>query len=150
MILTPGLVQTRDAATIHFFGTRIRILVPGAETGCAFCVLEVRSPAGNATPLHVHHRETETLHLLEGAITAIVDGRPVEALAGDTVVLPPNVPHRLTTGRRDTRTLLFCTPAGFDDFVRTVGTETQVAADPVAMARAIAVAAEFGIDVATG
>lgn len=149
-MLTPGLAHARDAAAIHFFGTRIRILVPGAETSGAFCVMEGRSPAGNATPRHFHRRETETLHLPEGAITAVVDWRPVEALAGDTVVLPPNVPHQLITGRRDTRTLLFCTPAGFDEFVRAVGTETPVAADPVAMARVIAVAAEFGINIQTG
>ncbi|MEA2789238.1 MAG: hypothetical protein QOG73_1644 [Acetobacteraceae bacterium] len=152
---TPGLIHTRDAATIYFFGTRIRILVSGAQTGGAFCVLEVRSPAGNATPPHVHHRETETLHLLEGGITAVVDGRPVDAVVGDTLVLPPNVPHQLITGRRDTRSLLFCNPAGFDDFVRAVGTDTPAAPhpegpDPAVMARVIAMAAEFGIDIQTG
>jgi hypothetical protein len=57
---TQAFVHTRDAEVIHFFGTRMRILVSGAQSGSAFCLIEVRTPAGNMTPRHVHHRETET------------------------------------------------------------------------------------------
>jgi len=146
---TQAFVHTRDAEMIHFFGTRMRILVSGAQTGGAFCLIEVRSPAGNMTPPHVHHRETETIHLLEGGMTCVLDGKPITVAVGETVVLPPEVPHQLKTGEQDTRTLLLCTPAGFDDFVRTLGTSTPVKPDPEAMAHAVAVAASFGIEIFT-
>src|SRR3954454_21985326 len=144
---TQAFVHTRDAEVIHFFGTHMRILVSGAQTGGAFCLIEVRTPAGNMTPRHVHHRETETMHVLEGGLTAVLDGKPITLAVGDTVVLPPDVPHQLRIGEQDTRTMLFCTPAGFDDFVRAVGTAAPVKPDPEASARAVAVAATFGIEI---
>jgi quercetin dioxygenase-like cupin family protein len=145
-----AFVHTQDAETIHFFGTRMRILVSGEQTQGAFCLLEVRSPAGNATPPHVHHRETETIHLLEGKITCVLDGKPVAVTTGETVVLPPDVPHQLINGDQDVRSLLMCTPAGFDGFVRAAGTATPVAPTPEGTARAVAVAATFGIEIFTG
>jgi quercetin dioxygenase-like cupin family protein len=145
-----AFVHTQDAETIHFFGTRMRILVSGDQTQGAFCLLEVRSPAGHATPPHVHHRETETIHLLEGEITCVLHGKPVAVAAGETVVLPPDVPHQLITGDQGTRSLLVCTPAGFDGFVGAVGTATPVPPSPEGAARAVTVAATFGIEIFTG
>jgi quercetin dioxygenase-like cupin family protein len=132
--------------TIYFFGTRMRILMSGAQTGGGFCLIEVRSPAGNVVPPHLHRRETETIHVLEGGLTCSTEGKRVSVAAGETVLLPIGVPHTLITGATDTRTMLLCTPAGFDDFVRAVGTDSPVAATADARAHAMEQAARFGIE----
>jgi quercetin dioxygenase-like cupin family protein len=135
--------------TIHFFGTRMRILMSGKQTGGSFCLIEVRSPAGNIVPPHLHRRETETIHVLEGGLTCVTEGRRIEVAAGDTVSLPIGVPHSLVTGATDTRTMLLCTPAGFDDFVRAAGTASPVVPTAAGRAHAIEQAARFGIEFVT-
>lgn len=144
---TSGFVHTRDAPMIHFFGVRMSILVSGAQTNGAFCLLEVHSPAGHRTPRHVHRRESETIHLLEGGMTAILDGKPIKVLPGDTTVLPPDIPHQLVSGPQGARSLLFCTPSGFDAFVRAVGTDTPQAPDPARQTDIVTTAAGFGIEI---
>jgi quercetin dioxygenase-like cupin family protein len=144
-------VHTSDVETIYFFGTRMRILMSGAQTGGAFCLIEVRSSAGAVVPPHVHRRETETIHVLEGVMTCATEGKHIAVGPGETVLLPKDVPHSLITGETDTRTLLYCSPAGFDDFVRALGTTgAPVAPGPDDAAHAVEVAARFGIEFVAG
>jgi quercetin dioxygenase-like cupin family protein len=101
-----------------FGGSRARVLVPGASTGNAWCLLEIFSPAGRATPLHRHEREDETLVVLEGALDVTVDGRHHRLLPGESIVLPRGTAHTFRNPTADTaRYLVICTPAGFDGFV---------------------------------
>lgn len=101
-----------------FAGTRMRLLMSGKDTGGAFCMMEMFGPPGKSTPLHMHEREEETLTVLEGVMHLTVGDKQVSVRAGETALLPRNVPHRLTNnGDAPARYLLVCTPAGFDDFV---------------------------------
>jgi quercetin dioxygenase-like cupin family protein len=143
-------VHNAQPATIYFFGTRMRILMSGAQTGGNFCLIEVRSPAGNVVPPHLHRREVETIHVLEGGITCVTQGKRIAVAPGETVLLPIDVPHSLVTGEQDTRSMLLCTPAGFDAFVRAVGTDTPVAPSEAARAQAMETAARFGIEFVDG
>jgi len=140
------VVHSSRPDTIYFFGTRMRILSSGAQTGGSFCLIEVRSPAGNVVPPHLHRRETETIHVLEGGLTCVTEGSRIAVAAGDTISLPMGVPHSLITGETDTRTMLVCTPAGFDEFVRAVGTGAPVPPSEASRAHAVEVAARFGIE----
>jgi quercetin dioxygenase-like cupin family protein len=149
MLMVERAIHTDLPDTIYFFGTRMRILMSGEQTGGSFCLIEVRSPAGNVVPPHLHRRETETIHVLEGGLTCVTEGRRIAVTAGETVLLPMGVPHSLITGEVDTRTMLVCTPAGFDAFVRAVGTDAPVAPTPAGRAHAIEEAARFGIEFVT-
>jgi quercetin dioxygenase-like cupin family protein len=147
--MTERVIHVNAPDTIYFFGTRMRILMSGEQTGGSFCLIEVRSPAGNVVPPHLHRRETETIHILEGGLSCVTEGRHIAVAVGETVLLPTGVPHSLVTGETDTRTMLLCTPAGFDDFVRAVGTDAPVAPTPAGRAHAMAQAARFGIEFVT-
>jgi quercetin dioxygenase-like cupin family protein len=102
----------------NFAGTRVRLLMSGRDTNSAFCMMEMFSPPGKSTPLHLHEREDETVTVLEGVVNLIVGDRVVQLRAGETALLPRHIAHRISTSS-DTaaRYLVVCAPAGFDDFV---------------------------------
>lgn len=50
-------------------------------------------PYGDAPPLHVHHREDEVFHILEGEMRFRVGDRERVAHAGETIFAPKGVPH---------------------------------------------------------
>jgi NADPH2:quinone reductase len=101
-----------------FTGSRVRTLLSGKETDGAYCMLEFRGPPGRSTPLHMHERETEAVHLLDGQLDITMGGTTVHLQPGDTLLLPRDVPHQLTTcGNHDARYIVVCTPAGFEDFI---------------------------------
>lgn len=143
-------IHTGDVETIHFFGTRMRILMSGEQTDGQFCLIEVRSSAGHTVPPHIHRRETETIHVLSGSLTCLTEGKAIAVSAGETALLPMNVPHSLMTGDAETCALLFCTPAGFDAFVRAVGSDTPVVPTPAVRMQVAEVAAQFGIEFVSG
>ncbi len=132
-------VINQDPAEFNLAGARVRLLMSGKQTAGVFCMMEVIGPPGRSTPMHVHDREEETIHVLEGVVDATIDGRLVRLQAGDTALLPRHIPHRLgNSGTSDYRFVLVCTPAGFDEFV-------QSCADPVEGAVALAPPSEEAI-----
>jgi mannose-6-phosphate isomerase-like protein (cupin superfamily) len=42
---------------------------------------------------HIHPRQTETFHVTEGRMRAVVEGREMEIGAGETLVVPPGQVH---------------------------------------------------------
>jgi quercetin dioxygenase-like cupin family protein len=104
--------------TALFTGSRVRELIAGRETDGQFCMLEFTSPAGRGTPLHMHERETESVHLLSGELIVTVGEETFRLGPGDSIVLKPHQAHRLVTGdNEDARYIVVCAPAGFEDFV---------------------------------
>ena len=69
--------------------------------------------AGDEPPIHTHTREDETVHVLEGAITAIVGDQQFEVEAGSYAALPNNVPHGFVVRGEESRLLQ---PAGAEYF----------------------------------
>lgn len=140
----------------NFAGTRIRLLMSGKETAGVFCLMEIFGPPGRATPLHVHDREEETITVLEGILDVTIDGRLVHVHAGETALLPRNVPHRLANNTElPSRYMLVCTPAGFDDFVDAcadaqAGPVTPTPPQPQDIERMREAAPRFGITLLPG
>jgi len=98
-------------------GDQVRFLITGAETGGAFFMAEVLVPPGGGPPLHVHQREEESFHLLEGTLTIQAGGKTLTASSGDFVYLPRGVAHSFrNTGNVDAKFLVVVTPAGLENF----------------------------------
>ena len=72
---------------------RISVKLTGAETGGAFAQVESVDPQGSGPPLHVHHNEEETFHVLDGELSVFVDGEELRLSAGDYVLVPRGVAH---------------------------------------------------------
>jgi quercetin dioxygenase-like cupin family protein len=52
--------------------------------------------AGSKMPAHRHPQE-QIVHILEGRMKLIVDGRPHELSTGDSFYLPGDIPHAVET-----------------------------------------------------
>jgi quercetin dioxygenase-like cupin family protein len=130
---------------IWFLRNRVHFHISATQTGGAFALLESTGPAGDHTPLHVHHADDEGFYVLEGELTLWVGDDKHVLRAGESILAPHGVPHTVRVDR-DGRWLVTSTPAGFEAFVRAVGsTEPQAALpSPDELAR---VAAEHGIEI---
>jgi quercetin dioxygenase-like cupin family protein/catechol 2,3-dioxygenase-like lactoylglutathione lyase family enzyme len=96
---------------------QVTFLITGEETGGAFFMAEVSVPPGGGPGPHVHHREEETFHLLQGTLTIQAGGRTLNASPGDLVHLPRGIVHSFkNTGNVDAKFLVVVTPAGLEKF----------------------------------
>jgi quercetin dioxygenase-like cupin family protein len=136
-----------------FFGGAVtRILIAGDKTGHAFSLLQVTSPPERSTPIHRHDREAETIYVLDGELRIDFAHGSRTVKAGETIVLQRGEPHRIVNASQTpARSLVFCTPAGFEDFVREVGDpaapndEIAPPATPAIGQRMVAAAPRHGI-----
>ena len=97
-------------------GSSAELKLAGEQSGGDWAVVEWRVRAGDEPPVHSHTREDETVYVLDGAITAYVDGESIEVEAGSYAALPKNVPHGLTVHGEEARLLITLEPAGAEYF----------------------------------
>lgn len=105
---------------LWFIDGLARIHVAGEGTDGRLAIVENLARHGDMPPLHVHHREDEVFHMLEGRMTLHLPGETIELEAGSTLLAPKGVPHTYRVETETARWLVVCQPAGFDSFVRAV------------------------------
>ncbi|MFB6173550.1 MAG: cupin domain-containing protein [Halobacteriales archaeon] len=148
----PAVGRREDAPTYRFLDNLAYVLVSGDETDGRRAVVEMHQPAGHMTPMHVHEGTDETLHVLEGGITAHMEDTTRQVTAGGTVVLPRGRPHALVADEPSV-VLVSNSPAGFDEFVAAAGEPTDDETVPTpppseeAIERVRDVAPEHGIEI---
>ena len=147
-----SVLMHRDE-TISFAGTLVDILVAGEDSKGEFSLLRITNPPGVWTPLHRHLHEEESIYVLAGQIAVETRGETFLLSAGEIAILPRGEAHRLgNAGPQDAQALVFCTPAGFERFVREAGqatatiSETVQAPDSEALARLASLSSRFGIE----
>jgi quercetin dioxygenase-like cupin family protein len=129
---------------LWFLRNRVHIHISGLQTDGAFALLESTGPAGDHTPLHVHHLDDESFYVLDGQLTLWAGDEKHVLRAGDSVFAPRGIPHTLRVDS-DARWLVTSTPAGFEAFVRSVGTpDPGPLPSPDELAR---IAAQHGIEI---
>ena len=128
------------------------LCLSGADTGGAYCLLEASLAPGEDVPRHVHTREDETYYVLSGELEAAVGGEIFVLGAGDCLMAPRDIPHRLRNpGNVENHYLLMFSPPGFDEFLRVTAVPAPENADaptepfPVAARNVREVAADYGI-----
>jgi quercetin dioxygenase-like cupin family protein len=131
---------------LWFLRERVRIHISGLQTDGAFALLEATGPAGDHTPLHVHHLDDEGFYVLEGELHLWVGDEMHVLRAGESMLAPRGIPHTVRVGDSDARWLITSAPAGFEAFVRSVGTKAPSTALPAPdeLARS---AAQHGIEI---
>lgn len=68
-------------------------------------------PPGTFVPPHVHPTQDEYVYMLEGQLDAMLDGKEVQANAGDMLRLPLGIPHGLfNNGTRTVKCLFWVSP----------------------------------------
>ncbi|MGI3903142.1 MAG: cupin domain-containing protein [Janthinobacterium lividum] len=142
----------RQAETIAFAGTTVDVLVTGDETRRQFSLLRITNPPGVWTPPHRHLHEEETIYVLSGELQVERAGEARSLSAGDFEVLPRGQAHRLgNAGSEVVEAQVFCTPSGFEQFVREAGEVIQAsvpvrAPDAAALERLGSLSSRFGIE----
>jgi quercetin dioxygenase-like cupin family protein len=102
-------------------GTVFDLVLDGAQTGGSVALLDQTGRHGDTTPLHIHHNEAEIFYVLAGEVVAWAGDDVYPLAAGGAVYLPPGQVHAFGIRSEQARLLSVTSPAGFANFVRSVG-----------------------------
>ena len=105
------IVRLDDAPIFELSGVRIRGFASPARGATETMTYRVELAGGQRVPDHTHDHE-EVFHVLEGEVTASLDGEDARVGVGDTVVIPTGVRHTSFTDDASTATLLSIMPSG--------------------------------------
>jgi quercetin dioxygenase-like cupin family protein len=121
MSLHPCASHCENVPTLDVLGAVTRILLDGKQTRGALALVEIISGPGGSVPPHVHQREEETFHVLEGEIELWCGGHTTRLRAGDSYFAPRGVPHSpRVVSEGPARLLVAITPAGFERAFRDI------------------------------
>jgi quercetin dioxygenase-like cupin family protein len=128
------------------------VCLSGADTGGAYCLLEVGLAPGMGVPRHTHTREDEAYYVLSGELEVTVGDEAFILRAGDTLIAPRDIPHQLrNSGKVENHYLLVFSPSGFEEFLKATAVpapDNAVApTEPpaVAVQNVLKLAADYGI-----
>jgi quercetin dioxygenase-like cupin family protein len=113
-----AVAHATSAEPLWFLDGLVYVHLDGGKTGGAFALAERRARRGDMPPLHVHHHDDETFHLLDGELTLHVGKQTIALTAGQTALAPRGVPHTYRVESQTARWLLINSPAGFERFLR--------------------------------
>jgi mannose-6-phosphate isomerase-like protein (cupin superfamily) len=107
-----------DGERLDFGEGTLLVKVSAAESGGAFTIWEELPPLLD-TPLHVHEREDELFHILEGEHVFQCGEEEFNLGPGGLIFLPRGVPHaHQRVIPRVGRFLVLTSPGGFEGFFR--------------------------------
>jgi mannose-6-phosphate isomerase-like protein (cupin superfamily) len=148
-ILAPSEGELIDVA-----GGRYRFLATRKSTDGTYALWEATVPPGAGAPPHLHTREEEGFHVIEGEVTIHVDGRTVTATPGSFVNMPVGSTHWFhNDSDRIAKLIILTAPGGLEEFFRRLGTRVKDTGTPIPpideeqKVRMLAVAPEFGLEI---
>lgn len=104
-------LNIQDAQVLHVLGMAHSIVVSADDSESSYEYLFLQGSPGLGVPPHVHQREDETFHVLEGSVRFVLEGKEFEAKAGDVVHLPRGTHHGFTiAGDSDAKMSLVIVP----------------------------------------
>ena len=110
--------QTRSKR--YYFDVGIgSVCLSGADTGGAYCLLDIGLAPGMTVPRHMHTREDEAYYVLSGELEVVVGDEVFILRAGDTLMAPRDIPHQLrNSGDVENHYLIMFSPSGFEGFLK--------------------------------
>jgi quercetin dioxygenase-like cupin family protein len=144
-VLEPFIQSREEAGDAWFFGGQTWIRAASETTRGQFGLIEQICNPGLNSPYHVHHNEDEEFYIIEGQLRFVSGDRSWVAGPGTFAFLPRDVPHGFeVVGDEPARFLLMVTPGGFEQFVADL---SEPAPAPPDMAKVMAAAAQYGLDI---
>jgi quercetin dioxygenase-like cupin family protein len=114
-----ALIARRQHAVRHavFEKEYFTPLISSADVGGCYAVWLHEALPGASPPMHVHHREDEVFHVLEGHLLVQCGDVVNDLHAGDTAVLPKGIPHTwLAVGPATAKLIVTVCPGGVEAF----------------------------------
>src|SRR5512140_1217139 len=100
--------------------------VTGEDTGGAFDYFIVEVAPKGGPPLHVHHKQEETIHVLKGRFKIRIGDSIYYCQEGGFAYLPSNVPHAfLNLTDEPAEIIVVYTPGGGHKFYEELGPLTR-------------------------
>jgi quercetin dioxygenase-like cupin family protein len=100
--------------------------VTGEETGGAFDYFVVEVAPHGGPPLHIHHSQGETIHVVEGRFKVRVGDEEAILEKGGFAFMPAGLPHAfLNLTDEDAEVIMVFTPGGGDQFFAELGPLTR-------------------------
>lgn len=119
--MNPIRINPNEGRQLTLLGIPSTIRLHGRDTNGAVSFIELRDQPGGGAPMHVHGREDETFHVLEGEYEFTCGGETFLAGPGTTVFGPRGIPHGYRyLGETPGRILLIATPAGIEEWFEEV------------------------------
>ena len=108
----------------------INVILRSEQSGGQIAVMDNVVSAGfPGPPLH-HHDFDETFYVLEGELTFQLRDELFTRKRGELAFAPRNVPHTFANlSGADARTLIVCTPAGFERYFDRIAAQ-EAGVDP--------------------
>jgi quercetin dioxygenase-like cupin family protein len=94
--------------------------VPSHATDGQLAVFRATLTQGFSPPRHIHTREDEVFHVLEGGLSFEIDGRRLSAGPGTSVYVPRGVPHSFLVESPVASMLGIMVPGAFEHLFRTL------------------------------
>ena len=151
--VNPIALKQGEGEALWFFGALAIVKASSETTAGRVTVIEHLAPQGGGPPVHVHHREDEWFHIIEGELTFWIGGKIIKASTGSFVYGPRDIPHTFVVTSSQARSLVVTEPAGFEKFMRALGEPAAAHTIPPAglplpgRDRIMAAAAEFGLEI---
>lgn len=141
--LPARVVRADEGKKVNVLGDKQRFKLTGEDTYGQFTLIEETNDPGTAIPPHVHSREDEIFHVLEGEMEITVGGETTVLKAGDMAFGPRGIPHAWRiTGDKPARVLLSVFPAGLERMFEELG---QLPAGPPDMGKVTEICGRYGI-----
>ena len=113
--------QGRTQAPLDILGEEVLVKLTSADTDGAAAVFHLTVPPMSGPPLHRHSREDEWFYVLNGEITAEIDGQRTVLHAGGSAFAPRGTVHAFQNfGAAVAEMLVMVTPGGFHQFFEEV------------------------------
>ena len=112
------LLVLSQTATLHGYpGGYFRLLVSPSPLGGNLAMIEMTAGRGGEAPRHVHTREDELFHLIEGQVRFQIGDEVIIAEPGQTILAPKNIPHQFSILTDRARMLNMFTPGDFIQYI---------------------------------
>ena len=109
--LEPRIAAIDEGPAYWFLNGLCTLKATTESTGGAFSLVHEISPAGHATPYHLHHIEDEAFWVLGGSFLFICDGKKTLLGPGGYIFLPRGIPHGIRVeGSAPAEMLILATP----------------------------------------
>jgi quercetin dioxygenase-like cupin family protein len=134
-----------EGKRLNVLGDHQRVILASEDTDGRYALIENCNLPGVGIPLHLHHNEDETFHVLEGQVEFQIGSETIQAIAGTTIYLPRDTPHAFTiVGEAPAKMLIMLTPAGLEKYFEEL---SQLSSDkPPNMETVMDISAQYGIE----
>lgn len=124
----PQVGRKSEAKYFEIFSNAIWILAASAQFNDRFCAVIMETPSLDDSPWTAQHNTSKFFLILSGRYEFQIGDARVQVEPGDGVWAPRGMDHSFrVVSNISGQLLVFSTPGGFDDFIRSAPDNTKAA-----------------------